>query len=62
MNNFLNESRNNRPTFLMDHNSLGLGKLSTTMKRLLLKTGTYEKKSALDHREIYLDKVKDFIV
>ena len=45
MNNFLNESRNNRPTFLMDHNSLGLGKLSTTMKRLLLKTATYEKKA-----------------
>ena len=57
----LNVSRNNLLIFLADHDFLGLGKLSTTMKRLSVKTETL-KKSALDHRKIYLYKVKDFIV
>lgn len=58
---YLNASRNNRLIFHKDHNSLGLDKLSTTIKRLSVKTET-KKKSALDHRKIYLYKVKDFIV
>ena len=31
---YFNVSRNNQPIFLVDLNFLGLGKLSTTMKRL----------------------------
>ena len=58
---YLNVSRNNRPIFLMDHNFLALGKLSTTMKRLS-KDSNLRKKRALDHRKIYLYRVKDFIV
>ena len=58
---YLNVSRNDQHIFLKDQNSLGLGKLSTTIKGLSVKTAT-KKKSALDRRKIYLYKVKDFIV
>ena len=36
----LNVSRDNRVIFLKDHNFLSLGKLSTTVKRLSVKTAT----------------------
>ena len=57
---YLNVSRNNRLISFEDHNFLGLGKLSTTINGLSVKTAT-KKKSAIDHRKIYLYKVKDFI-
>ena len=60
---YLNVSRNNRLIFLMDHNFLGLGKMSTTYENTLSKDSNLrKKKSAVDHRKIYLYKVKDFIV
>ena len=37
---YSNVSRNNLLIFLVDHNFLGLGKLSTTMKRVSVKTAT----------------------
>ena len=42
----------------MDHNFLGLGKMSITYESTLSKDSNLRKKSAFDHRKIYLYKVK----
>ena len=50
----LNVSRDNRVIFLKDHNFLGLGKLSTTVKRLSVKTATKEKKRLRPQEDLYI--------
>lgn len=49
---YLNASRNNRLIFHKDHNSLGLDKLSTTIKRLSVKTETKKKKRLRPQEDI----------
>ena len=60
---YLNVSRNNRLIFLMDHNFLGLGKMSTTYESTLSKDSNLRKKKCLRPQEdISLQGKRDFIV